>query len=88
MNNLLNALNGVISFINNFSNLIITYSGFISGLVSRLGNFATVSDSYMYFVVQFIPAPIWAVFLFEITYGSIKLLLSGVKDIKSIIKWW
>jgi integral membrane sensor domain MASE1 len=88
MNDLINSLNNINAFILSFSNIIVSYSGLISSLVSRLANFAVVSNSYVYFAVQFIPPVIWSVFLFEFVFGAVKFLKGQLKDIKDIIKWW
>jgi hypothetical protein len=88
MNNLINALNNINAFMQSVSISIVAYGGTITGMVSRLVNFASVSDNYIYFAVQFIPAPLWSVFLFEFTLGLVKFIVSGVKQTKILVKWW
>jgi hypothetical protein len=88
MNNLITALNNISVFMQSISNSIVAYGGTITGMVSRLVNFASVSDSYIYFAVQFIPAPLWSVFLFEFTLGLVRFIVEGVKQVKVLIKWW
>jgi hypothetical protein len=88
MNNLINALNNISAFMQSISNSVVAYGGTITGLVSRLSNFASVSDSYIYFAVQFIPSPLWSVFLFEFTLGLVKFIVSGIQQIKILVKWW
>jgi len=88
MNNLINALNNISSFMQSISNSVVAYGGTITGLVSRLSNFASVSDNYIYFAVQFIPAPLWSVFLFEFTLGLVRFIVYGISQIKILVKWW
>ena len=88
MNNLINALNNISGFMQSISNSVVEYGGIITGLVARLSNFTSVSDTYIYFAVQFIPAPLWSVFLFEFTLGLVRFIVYGIQQIKILVKWW
>jgi hypothetical protein len=88
MNNLINALNNISAFMQSISNSVVAYGGTITGLVARLSQFASVSDTYIYFAVQFIPAPLWSVFLFEFTLGLVRFIVYGIQQIKILVKWW
>jgi hypothetical protein len=88
MNNLITALNNISVFMQSVSISIVAYGGTITNMVARLSNFAVVSDNYIYFAVQFIPAPLWSVFLFEFTLGLVRFIVEGVKQTKILVKWW
>lgn len=89
MNNLINALNQITGFVNQLRGLVLSYSSTLTGFVSNLANFASApSQSWIYFGVQFIPAPLWGVFLIEFTLGVVNLIVNGIKKVKILVKWW
>jgi len=89
MNDLINALNQITSFVTQLRSLVLTYTSMLTGFVANLANFASApSQDWIYFGVQFIPAPLWGVFLMEFTLGVVNLIVNGIKKIKILVKWW